>query len=76
MKKVKFTYEQHEEMGNRIRAVRRELQNMLIVFGNSYPLKDYENYVNRADKALLNLQMNMENRAFKEHPTIAKLGVY
>lgn len=80
MTKPRLTFEEHDQLGERLAAIRRELQAHSMKLSNAYPRTGRESepakMIEEARQLLTVALHRLEDRLYEEHPQLANTDVY
>lgn len=80
MTKPRLTYDEHDQLGHHLAAIRSELLTLEIQLANAYPRTGPESVparrVAEARQILGEALRNLEDRLYAEHPRQASTDVY
>ncbi|MFJ2279259.1 hypothetical protein ACIOEZ_34485 [Streptomyces sp. NPDC087866] len=80
MTKPRLTFEEHDQLGGQLAAIRRELRLISLKLSNAYPRSGRESEpakkVEEARQVLTVALHRLEDRLYEEHPHLANTDVY
>ena len=62
----KLSFEEHQEIGKKIKSLKRELYELMRMLSGRVPLSFWEYQTRRIDKAITTLKSDMDDKLFQE----------